>query len=145
MELIIKHFDELSKDELFKIYKLRAQVFVVEQNCPYQDVDDFDKLSYHVYYMENDEIIAYLRVLPRNCTFPEVSIGRLISTKRRMGLGSKVLDEGIKVAKEKFKADKIEIEAQVYAISLYEKFGFKKTSEEFLDVGIPHIKMRLDL
>lgn len=145
MELVIKHFDELTTMELFEIYKLRAEVFVVEQNCAYQDVDDFDKDSYHVYFKDDDKVIAYLRVLPKGATFSEVSIGRLISTKRRSGLGSSILNEGIKVAKERFKAECIDIEAQVYAKSMYEKVGFVQTSEEYLDVGIPHIKMRLEL
>lgn len=145
MELIVKHFSELSTKELFELYKLRISVFVVEQNCPYQEVDDADIKAYHIWLKDGDEILAYARVLPQGTTFNDASIGRVISVKRRCGLGSKIVKEAINIAKTKFNADKITIEAQVYARLLYEKLGFKQTSEEFLEDGIPHIKMQLDI
>ena len=145
MELVIKHFDELSTRELFEIFKLRISVFVVEQNCPYQEVDDADKNAYHVYLKDETGIQAYLRVLPKGVTFDEISIGRVIAVKRRRGLGSLILSEGIKVAKERFGAESIVIEAQVYARKVYEKAGFVQSSSEFLEDGIPHIKMILQL
>lgn len=145
MELVIKHFDELSTQELFEIFKLRVAVFVVEQNCPYQEVDDADKNAYHVYLKDETGIQAYLRVLPKGVTFDEISIGRVIAVKRRRGLGSLILSEGIKVAKERFGAESIVIEAQVYARKLYEKAGFVQSSSEFLEDGIPHTKMILQL
>ena len=145
MELVIKHFDELSTEELFQIFKLRVSVFVVEQNCPYQEVDDADKNACHVYLKDETGIQAYLRVLPENTTFKEPSIGRVIAVKRRCGLGSQILSAGIKVAKERFGAKLIVIEAQVYARELYEKAGFVQSSPEFLEDGIPHIKMTLQL
>ena len=145
MELVVKHFSELSAEELFEIYKLRVSVFVVEQNCPYQEVDDADKAAYHVWLQDEDGIQAYARVLPQGTTFPSAAIGRVIAVKRRCGLGSKIVKAAIHTAKEKFAADKIMIEAQVYARSLYEKVGFRQTSEEFLEDGIPHIQMQLEL
>lgn len=145
MKLVVKHFSDLSREEIFKIYKIRVEVFVVEQKCAYQEVDDFDKDSYHLWFEDEDEIIAYARVLPKGLTFPNESIGRVLSVKRRMGFASLIVSEAIKVAKEKLKAKKITIEAQVYARKLYEKLGFKQRSEEFLEDGIPHIKMELDL
>ena len=145
MELVVKHFDELSTRELFEIFKLRVSVFVVEQNCPYQEVDDADKKAYHVYLKDETGIQAYLRVLPKGITFDEISIGRVIAVKRRCGLGSLILSEGIKVAKERLGAESIAIEAQVYARELYEKAGFVQSSSEFLEDGIPHIKMTLQL
>ena len=144
MELVIKHFNELTLEELHDIYKTRISVFVVEQNCPYHEITDEDKVSYHVYYKEEGKIIAYLRVLPKHQTFETASIGRVISLKRRCGIGSKLLNEGIKVAIEKFNADSITIEAQTYAKPFYEKAGFKQISEEFLEDGIPHIIMKRD-
>ena len=119
MELIVKHFKELSKEELFEIYKLRVAVFVVEQNCPYQEIDDTDLVSYHVYLKEEDRIVAYLRAIPQGISFEDASLGRVIAVKRRCGLGTKIVKAGIEVVKEKFKTDKITIEAQVYAKSLY--------------------------
>ena len=145
MKLQVKHFSELSAEELFEIYRLRVSVFVVEQKCPYQEVDDADKAAYHLWLEDKDGIEAYARVLPRGVTFPTVAIGRVIAVKRRCGLGSEIVEAAIRTAKEKLAADKITIEAQVYARSLYEKAGFHQTSEEFLEDGIPHIQMQLDL
>ena len=145
MELVIKKFNELTIEELHEILKVRVAVFVVEQNCPYQEVDDKDKYSYHVYYRDENGIQAYLRVIEKNNDSDEVAIGRVIAIKRRCGLGTKILEEGIKVAKNYMKANKIVLEAQTYARELYEKLGFKQTSEEFLEDGIPHIKMMLEI
>ena len=104
MELFVKHFSELTARELYEIYKLRVSVFVVEQKCYYQEVDDADKDAYHVWLRDEDGIEAYARVLPRGATFPEVSIGRVIAVKRRCGLGSKIVAEAIDTAKEKLRA-----------------------------------------
>ena len=142
---MIKHFNDLTLKELHEIYKVRTAVFVVEQKCPYQEVDDADLVSYHLYLKDEQGIQAYIRVIPKGVTMAEVSIGRVISLKRRQGLASKLLKEGIKLAKDKFNATCIEIEAQVYARTLYEKVGFKQVSEPFLEDGIEHIKMRFDL
>ncbi len=141
MKLIIKHFNELSGAELVDIYKLRVAVFVVEQNCPYQEVDDTDKVSYHLWLEDEDGIEAYARVVPPGVKFEEASIGRIIAKKRRCGLGTEIVKEAIKVAKGKFNEETLKIEAQVYAKSLYEKCGFVQISEPFLEDGIPHIHM----
>ncbi|WP_405378689.1 GNAT family N-acetyltransferase [Phascolarctobacterium sp.] len=145
MELVVKHFAELSAEELYKIYKLRVSVFVVEQQCPYQEVDAADKDAIHLWLQDEEGIQAYARVLPKGCTFPDVSLGRVIAVKRRCGLGSKIVNAAIAVAKEAFHAERITIEAQVYARGLYEKVGFRQTSEEFLEDGIPHIQMHLEV
>ena len=100
-------------------------------------------MSWHLWLEDKGEIVAYLRVLPAGTTFEDVSIGRMICTRRRQGWATLLLQEGIKLAVEKFQADKITIEAQVYARGLYEKVGFVQTSDEFLEDGIPHIKMTL--
>ncbi len=141
MELTGKHFSELTTEELFDIYKLRVSVFVVEQSCPYQEVDSADKTAYHIWLKEDGELLAYLRVLPRGVVREEVSLGRVIAVRRRCGLGSRILAAGIRTAVERFGADCIVIEAQTYARGLYEKAGFVQTSEEFLEDGIPHIQM----
>ena len=141
MELFVKHFSQLTRDELFEIYKLRVAVFIVEQQCAYPEVDDADRQAYHIWLRDGDGIQAYLRVLPAGATFDTVSIGRVIAVKRRCGLGSRIVAEGIRAAKEKFGARVITIEAQTYAKGLYEKAGFIQSSEEFLEDGIPHIQM----
>ena len=141
MELVVKHFSELTADELYSICKLRVAVFVVEQNCPYQDIDDADRSAYHVYLKDDDGIAAYLRVLPKGVKFDEVSLGRVISAKRGCGLGSRIVAEGVQVAKDKFGAETVFVEAQTYARGFYEKSGFTVISDEFMEDGIPHVNM----
>lgn len=145
MELFVKKFDELSTAELYEIIQLRESVFVVEQNCVYLDADGKDTGALHVFLRDEDGIEAYLRVLDRGVSFPEVAIGRVVSKKRRCGLGSELLRCGIKAAKERFGADRIVVEAQTYAKPFYEKQGFVQVSDEFLEDGIPHIKMILEI
>ncbi len=145
METVVKHFSELSTDELYDIYRARAVVFVVGQRCCYQDVDDADRVAYHVFMRDADGLQAYLRVLPPGTAFPEASIGRVLSLKRRQGLATQLVRVGIEVARSKFHADTLTIEAQTYVRSLYDKLGFRQVSDEFLDVGIPHIKMQFDI
>ncbi len=144
-DLYVKHFHELTVDELYEILKLRVSVFVVEQNCPYMEVDDLDQSAIHVYLKDDNGIQAYLRVMDKNMSREYVSIGRVIAAKRRCGLGSKILSEGIRQAIESFGAEKIYLEAQTYAKGFYEKQGFKQVSEEFLEDGIPHVKMILEV
>lgn len=143
MEFVLKSFSGLTNDELFEIYRLRVSVFVVEQHCPYQEVDDFDRTALHLCARENGRLTAYLRILPAGTAFGEVSLGRVISTERRRGNASALLREGIRAARECFGAESIVIEAQTYARALYEKQGFVCVSGEFLEDGIPHIRMRL--
>ena len=145
MELHIKRYNELTRDELYEIMKARIDVFVVEQKCTYQDIDRKDEGAYHVWLSDEDGIAAYLRVLDKGVSFDDVALGRVLSTKRRCGLGTRIVKEGIKVAKEKFGAESITIEAQTYVKELYEKCGFVQVSDEFLDVGIPHVKMVLEI
>ncbi|MBR3354803.1 MAG: GNAT family N-acetyltransferase [Oscillospiraceae bacterium] len=144
MEVEVKRFSELSTDELYSILELRVAVFVVEQECPYAEVDGLDREAVHVWLEEDGKILAYLRVMDRGVESEYVSLGRLLAARRKEGLGSRVLSEGIRVAKECFGADKIYLEAQVYAKGLYEKQGFRAVSDEFPLDGIPHVKMLLD-
>lgn len=144
--MTVKEFEDLTVDELYDILKLRVDVFVVEQNCPYHEIDGKDRCGYHVFLHDEEGIHAYLRVLQPGVSFKESSIGRVISNpaKRRMGLGTTILQEGIRIAKEKMDTPGIRIEAQVYARSFYEAQGFVQSSDEFSEDGIPHIEMYLD-
>ena len=142
MELIIKKFDELSLSELYEIMSLRVAVFVVEQNCPYQDLDGKDKYSRHLFLRDSEGIQAYLRAVPEEDGM--ALIGRVIAVKRRQGLASRLLEAGKELCRSELGAKSIRIEAQTYAVPLYEKAGFRQVSEEFLEDGIPHIMMRLD-
>ncbi len=144
METIVKHFNELTVSELYEILRARAEVFIVEQNCVYQDVDNVDKEAYHVYLREDGKIVAYLRVVDKDKRLDEVSLGRVITLKRRQGYGSKVMKVGIEVARERFGATKIKIGAQAWAKPFYEQVGFRQSSGEYMEDGIPHIYMILE-
>ncbi|MBE6910655.1 MAG: GNAT family N-acetyltransferase [Ruminococcaceae bacterium] len=144
MELCVKRFHELTTEELYRILKLRVDVFVVEQNCPYEELDDLDQNAVHVWLEEDGAVAAYLRVMDRGVESEQVSLGRLIAAKRRCGLGTRILREGIKTAREIFGADAIYLEAQAYAKELYARQGFRTISDEFLLDGIPHVKMLLE-
>ena len=141
MEISVRRFSELSVQELYDILKLRVNVFVVEQCCPYPELDDKDQSALHLCFREEGELAAYLRIMDRGVSSEYVTLGRVISARRRQGLGSALLREGIRQAEERFGAESIYLEAQVYAIPFYEKQGFRVISEEFLEDGIPHVKM----
>lgn len=145
MTLTVKRFDELTLEELYEILRLRSAVFVVEQACAYQDIDNKDQNAVHAWLSDEDGIAVYLRVMDRGVYDEEVAIGRVISLRRRQGLATQLLREGIRIAQEAFGAEVISVEAQVYARSLYEKLGFRQASEEFWEDGILHIRMLLRL
>lgn len=141
MMLYRKRFGELTAEELYRILKLRVSVFVVEQSCPYMELDDLDQEAVHVWLEDEDGIEAYLRVMGRGAESEYVSIGRVIAAKRRRGLGSRILAEGIRAAKDFFGEERLYLEAQTYARAFYEKQGFRRISEECILDGIPHIRM----
>ena len=139
----VKAFHELTLDELYRIMKLRVDVFVVEQKCPYAELDNLDQAAMHVWLEDEGRIMAYLRVMDKGAESDCVSLGRVVSAKRRCGLGMGILQKEIQVAQEVYGAEAIYLEAQTYARGLYEKLGFRQISEEFILDGIPHIKMIL--
>ena len=143
MEIRIRTFDELSKEELYAIVKTRIAVFVVEQNCPYQEIDDTDKEALHVFIQEGEKIEAYLRLFPKEEGV--VQMGRVLAVPHGEGLGRMIVEEAIRVTRERKDIRQIYIEAQTYATGFYEKFGFRICSDEFLEDGIPHVGMVLDL
>jgi len=145
LEHYIKTFAELDTRELYAILKARSEVFVVEQNCVYQDLDGIDLDALHLYTLDGGELTAYLRVFMQNGSTKTARLGRVLTVKRGCGLGLDLTLRGIRAAKEIFGAREICIEAQVYAIGFYEKAGFRVCSEEFLEDGIPHVKMILPL
>ena len=143
MQTYRKRFSELNAYDLYEILKLRFDVFVLEQTCLYPEIDNLDQEAIHVYIKDGEDIVAYLRVLDRGVESEDVAIGRVIAKNRRQGLGTLVLKEGIKAAKEFFDAHAIYLEAQTYAKEFYENLGFEQISDEFLLDGIAHIKMIL--
>ena len=142
-KFVVKKFDQLTSREVYEILKERTAVFVVEQECPYQEADGTDYDSLHVWVEENNSIVAYLRIFDKDKENNIVQIGRVLSVRRGEGLGAKVLEKGISAAKEEMGAKAIFIEAQTYALDFYKKFGFVACGEEFLEDGIPHTPMTL--
>lgn len=140
--LHIKTFQELTVDELYELLMVRTEVFVVEQDCVYQDMDGDDKQAIHVWLTEGDKVVALARVCPAGVHLPTISIGRVITTVRGKGYGKQIMLAAIDVAVDHLGATSIDIEAQEYAKGFYEGVGFKQTSDTFMLDGIPHIKMR---
>ncbi len=141
MQEVVKKFSELTNEELYEILRVRAEVFVVEQNCAYQDLDGVDMDAYHVFLKDEGKIVAYLRVVDKGKRLDEVSIGRVISLRRRQGVGGTLMRLGLRVAKEKFGAKAVKVGAQTYAKPFYESVGFQQVSGEYMEDGIPHIYM----
>jgi len=142
MELIVKHFDELSTRELYGILKTRAEIFVVEQDCVYQDLDDKDQDAIHVFcWNDKGRVAGCLRGFMKDEDNKAAQIGRVVTLEHGKGLGGKLLRKGVEVAESSFDPDCIYLEAQKYAIGYYAKEGFKVVSDEFLEDGIPHVKM----
>ncbi|MCT4661218.1 MAG: GNAT family N-acetyltransferase [Tissierellales bacterium] len=139
----IKKIDEISSIELYKILKARNEVFVVEQDCVYQDCDDKDLKSYHLFLEEEEKVIAYLRILPRGLSYDEISIGRVLVIKesRGRGLAQKMIVEAIKFIENELNETKIKISAQAYLEKFYKQHGFITVSDVYLEDGIPHIEM----
>lgn len=142
MKQYIKRFDELTSAELYEILKLRNAVFIVEQNCAYQDIDGLDETAYHMWLEDENGIAAYVRLLPPGVRFDDSVIGRVIAVRRRSGVGSQIVRTAQSAVREVFGTDSVTIEAQVYAREFYEKLGFVQQSGEFDEDGIPHILMR---
>lgn len=143
MEYIVKSFAELSTKEFYQLTKERVAVFVVEQNCPYQEIDETDEVALHTYFLdEKGEIAAYTRIYSDNDT---VHFGRVLVTAafRGTGLGKKIVAKTLEVIHEKFPDQKIVIGAQAYLQDFYGGFGFKAISEVYLEDDIPHIDMAL--
>ncbi|MDD7915532.1 GNAT family N-acetyltransferase [Polaribacter ponticola] len=143
MNFITKSFSELNTTELYNILQLRSEVFVVEQDCVYQDVDYKDQKALHVIGFKDDKIVAYTRIFKPGDYFKNSSIGRVVVTasERKYGYGHNLIKASIKAIKDNFKVDDITISAQVYLQKFYESHGFVKVGEEYLEDGIPHIRM----
>ena len=129
-------------DELYELLRVRTEVFVVEQDCVYQDMDGDDKQAIHVWLTQDDKVVALARVCPAGVHLPTISIGRVITTVRGKGYGKQIMLAAIDVAQQYVGATSIDIEAQEYAKGFYQGVGFKQTSSIFMLDGIPHIKMR---
>ena len=143
MEWKIKRFEELTTTELYEILRVRAEVFVVEQTCIYQDLDEKDKRAYHLYCEESGKVKAYLRILDRGISYPEISIGRVLTTEnnRRKGLAREMMKNAIDFICKDLGENQIRISGQLYLQAFYESLGFQTVSEMYLEDDIPHVEM----
>ncbi|WP_407411720.1 GNAT family N-acetyltransferase [Methanobrevibacter sp.] len=147
MDWFLKEFDELSLDELYEILKLRAEVFVVEQDCAYNDLDDKDQMALHLFLKDGGEIIAVSRILPENVAFEDMAIGRVIVKKeyRGHGIAKKIMQKAIDYIIKDLKKDKIRLSGQAYLVRFYEDLGFKKVSDVYLEDGIDHFEFSYEV
>ncbi|WP_435260939.1 GNAT family N-acetyltransferase [Tenacibaculum sp. nBUS_03] len=143
MEFVVKTFKELTTSELYDILQLRSEVFVVEQDCVYQDIDRKDAIALHVIGIKDSKIIAYTRLFDGNQYFDTPSIGRVVVAKseRKFGYGHDLIKASIEAVYNHYENRKITISAQVYLKKFYKSHGFEPIGEEYLEDGIPHVKM----
>lgn len=136
----IKHFSQLTIDELFLIYEARINVFVVEQHCPYADISSLDKIAIHIFKIEQGQIQAYCRLIPET---HKIKLGRVLVNEayRQLGLGRQIVDKALDYCQENYPNLPIFAQAQAYLENFYMIFGFKAISECYLEDNIPHIDM----
>ena len=147
MKITVFKYQDLSPDRLYEILKLRSEVFVVEQKCAYQDLDNKDEKALHLVGENNNKIIAYTRIFKKGDFFKNSSIGRVLVKKkyRNKDYGRKIMTSSIEKLKKDPKEETIELSAQKYLLKFYSEFGFEKVGEEYLEDNIPHIKMILKI
>ncbi|GGJ90670.1 GNAT family acetyltransferase [Lentibacillus kapialis] len=143
MEWYIKPFQELTNEDLYAILKLRVDIFVVEQECPYPELDDYDQQAVHYFLKIGHDLVANVRMMPRNTTFEEPSIGRVAVAEkcRDRGYGCDIMQKAIEYICTQWHETEIKIAAQEHLKTFYSKFGFRQASESYLEDGIPHIDM----
>lgn len=139
----IKKFDELTLQELYAVLQLRSEVFVVEQNCVYNDPDGKDGFAWHLMGIKEDKLIAYTRILPPGISYAEPAIGRVVisPSERKSGLGRELMKRSIDQCEKLFGQTSITLGAQLYLKKFYESLDFIACSDEYIEDGIPHIDM----
>ena len=145
MNLQIKKLQNLTSLELYKLYKLRTDIFVVEQECAYPEVDEADLLAQHVLGLVGDNVLACARVVPPGAVYQYPSIGRVAvqRNQRGKGYGRQVFDFALRKAQELYPHQTLKIQAQVYLEHFYRDFGFETVSGKYLDAGVEHVDMLL--
>lgn len=143
LEIKVMNFTEFNTEELYNVLQLRSDIFVVEQDCVYLDIDGKDDKAVHVVGLKDNKVVAYTRVFKPGDYFDEASIGRVAVHKeyRKFGYGKVIMQASIKVVKEHFNSTEIKISAQKYLTKFYSDLGFNTIGEEYLEDGIPHIGM----
>ena len=138
-------FDELSAEQLYELLHLRATVFIVEQQCVYQDLDNKDQQSLHVLGYHAENLVAYARILPPGLSYEEASIGRVVTSPqaRKHGFGKALMREAILLCRHRYDGAWIRISAQTYLLAFYSELGFETVGDPYLEDGIPHVEMIL--
>lgn len=146
LDIQTKTFEQLNTKELYDLLQLRSEVFVVEQDCVYQDIDGKDKKAFHVLGYKNKNLVAYTRIFKSGDYFKEASIGRVVvkETQRQYGYGYDIMNASVEAIQRHFKTSDIRISAQTYLKRFYNNLGFKEVGEEYLEDGIPHVNMLLE-
>ena len=146
LDIKIKSFQDLTTNELYAILQLRSEIFVVEQDCVYQDIDYKDQKAYHLLGLKNNKLIAYTRLFKPGDYFEEASIGRVVVKKeeRQYKYGYDIMNASVSYVKNELKLTKIKISAQAYLKTFYSNIGFKQIGEPYLEDGIPHIAMVME-
>ena len=141
----IRSYEELSKDELFDMCEVRQEVFVVEQDCPYQDCDQKDKESHHLMGYHSGVLVAYLRIVKPGVSYKDPSIGRVLTklSSRKKGLGKELMKRSLAFCSSTYPNSNIRISAQQYLLPFYHCFGFNPVGEGYLEDNIPHMEMLL--
>jgi len=143
LDIQTKTFNQLNTTELYDLLQLRSEVFVVEQDCVYQDIDGKDQKALHILGYKDEKLVAYTRIFQPGDYFEEASIGRVVvkENQRQYGFGYDIMKASIEAINKHYKTSEIRISAQTYLIKFYNNLGFKAVGEEYLEDGIPHINM----
>ena len=139
----IKSFEEITTSELYEIIKARVDVFVVEQDCPYPDLDDYDQKALHLWAEQDQKVLAYCRIFNKGIKYPETSIGRVLTTEKGRGqsLGKQLIQYAVETIENRFHTSEVRISAQDYLLRFYSGFGFEDTGKKYLEDNIPHTEM----
>lgn len=139
----IKSFDELTVPEFHEIIKARIDVFVVEQNCPYHDLDGYDEKAIHLWAEQDNVVLAYCRIFDKGIKYSETSIGRVLTSEKGRGknLGKQLIQYAVETIENRFKTSEVRISAQDYLLRFYSYFGFEDTGKKYMEDNIPHSEM----
>lgn len=139
----IKSFEEITTSELYEIIKARVDVFVVEQDCPYHDLDGYDQQAIHIWAEEDQNVLAYCRIFNKGIKYPETSIGRVLTTEKARGksLGKQLIQYAVETIENRFHTSVVRISAQDYLLRFYSGYGFEDTGKKYLEDNIPHTEM----
>lgn len=139
----VQKFEELTVKQLYTYLQFRVNVFIVEQQCPYPELDGYDEEAFHLAYIENEKLLAYARILPEGVKYNRVSIGRVIVNQevRGRGIAKELMKQSLSFIQQKWPQQEVQLQAQTHLRDFYGSFGFEAVSEDYDEDGIPHVDM----